>query len=106
MSELVNEYTGLAAERFLDSIDAVASSPMATTDIEPRDPIQTTLWHAFLKMYHEDRANAAMHCATVRYSPLTFRLAEHLWAFDGAPQAEELRSVILDSGMYEEDPGR
>src|SRR5262245_20366830 len=38
--------------------------------------LEFVLYQAFLKMYHEDRANAAMHCAEVRYSPLTFRLAE------------------------------
>lgn len=33
---------------------------------------------AFLRAYHSDCANAATHCAPVRYSPLTMRLAETL----------------------------
>lgn len=49
-----------------------------------------------------DEANAAIHCAPVRYSPITFRLAELLDAeIDSA--AEE---VLRHRGKYEEDRGR
>jgi len=67
------------------------------------------LWFAFLKMYHEDHANAAMHCATVRYSPLTFRLAEALDALEVQHSNEvliELHTVLLDLHTYAEDHGR
>lgn len=63
------------------------------------------IWHAFLHVYHQDHANAAMHCANVRYSPITFRLAELIrrnWAIND-PQ---LIAVIDDLGKYEEDKGR
>ena len=37
--------------------------------------IDDTLLWAFIHHYHNDLSNAATHCAPVRYSPLTFRLA-------------------------------
>jgi len=69
------------------------------------------LWQCFRHFVHIDKANAAIHCAQVRYSPLTFRLAELLHASEFydelAPEpAEMLRSVIGDLGTYEEDSGR
>ena len=71
---------------------------------------EEVLWHSFKKLYHEDHANAAMHCAPVRYSPLTFRLAE---AVERATKATvdwdtypEVYAVLLDRGLYREDPGR
>lgn len=55
-----------------------------------------------------DRANAAVHCAPVRYSPITFRLARalrELW-----PPSDEftqaMTNVLQHDGVYEEDPGR
>jgi len=45
-----------------------------------------------------------MHCASVRYSPITFRLAEFCW--NTGCKAAEVRGVLLDLGDYEEDPGR
>lgn len=63
------------------------------------------VWHAFLHVYHQDHANASMHCAPVRYSPLTFRLAE-LLERNGLIDDERLKAVVADLGKYEEDPGR
>ena len=70
------------------------------------------LIHGFLLVYHQDHANAAMHCTTVRYSPITFRFAEliHAHAYDDeyfiGELSEQVRRVIGDKGEYEEDRGR
>lgn len=82
------------------------------TDDERYD--ETVAMHqAFLHVYYEDRANAAMHCATVRYSPITFRLAECLRVDErqsdlaaGSLSFAELVAVWSDVGAYPEDPGR
>ena len=69
---------------------------------------------AFLHVFHQDHANAAMHCAIVRYSPITFRLAEVLrdrvssdggFVPAGAPYSA-MNLVLADLGQYAEDPGR
>jgi hypothetical protein len=77
---------------------------MITKDVVPQLTLENTLWQAFRRSYHEDHANAALHCATVRYSPLTFRLAEQCWVM-GA-RSMEVSAVILDLGDYVEDLGR
>lgn len=54
-----------------------------------------------------DEANAAIHTAPVRYSPITFRLAELLE--DDAVESDVLaaaRRVLSHRGLYEEDKGR
>lgn len=54
--------------------------------------------------YHLDHSNAAVHTAPVRYSPITFRLAEALTA---AREGSALVAhVMADRGAYEEDKGR
>lgn len=69
--------------------------------------LEDTLWYAFVHFYHLDKSNAAFHTSEVRYSPITFRLAEHVWSHSqNLHHSEQLRSVILDSGAYEEDTGR
>lgn len=56
---------------------------------------------------HMDEANAAMHCAEVRYSPITFRLAEGLRDYNvNDPVSNDVAEVLIHSGKYEEDPGR
>lgn len=65
----------------------------------------TPLEYAFLHLYHEDHANAAVHCATVRYSPLTFRLAEALRDLD-LVDLVAVEGVLCHLGRYEEDKGR
>ena len=65
------------------------------------------LW-AFDHFYYMDKANACMHCAPVRFSPLTFRLAEALKE-DWSEQEDftpELDEVLRHKGRYAEDPGR
>lgn len=70
------------------------------------------LAQSFSLVYHQDHANAATHCAPVRYSPITFRLAEviHASAYDEeyflGDLADQVMRVIADRGAYEEDPGR
>lgn len=74
---------------------------------------ETLLW-AFIQNYHFDMANSAVHCAQVRWSPLTFRLAEAIEgerARIGSPAPSEkvlpqVYAVLLDKGLYEEDRGR
>lgn len=76
----------------------------------PVDPAEVT-WQAFRHFLHLDEANAAIHCAPTRYSPLTFRLAEVLsvlyWPMDrGGPRDVAVLQVMGDHGAYEEDKGR
>ena len=51
-----------------------------------------------------DRANAQIHCAPVRYSPITFRLARALRS--AGANADPVQRVLDHDGAYEEDPGR
>ena len=51
-----------------------------------------------------DEANAAMHCADVRYSPITLRLAEAL--HDLGDSRDLSMHVWAHVGAYEEDKGR
>ncbi len=64
-----------------------------------------TISFAFEQNYHADKSNAAIHCSPVRFSPLTFRLAEILTdtAFKYDPGVQE---VLQDLGSYPEDKGR
>jgi hypothetical protein len=65
------------------------------------------LW-CFQQNYSLDKSNAAIHCAPVRFNPITFRLYEALMA--GWPEEEditqELAEVRSHYGAYEEDRGR
>jgi hypothetical protein len=64
------------------------------------------LW-AFEHFYHLDQANAKIHCAPVRFSPITFRLAEYLFETWGDEDiTQELAEVREHMGRYEEDKGR
>jgi len=68
----------------------------------------TILQWCFLQNYHLDNSNAAIHCAQVRFSPITFRLAELLledWG-DDEDITQELAEVREHMGVYEEDKGR
>lgn len=75
--------------------------------------IHEALIHSFLHFYHLDHSNAAVHTATVRYSPITFRLAEVLGQYPWLPRSvagvhsmDKVQDVLEDRGLYEEDPGR
>jgi hypothetical protein len=63
--------------------------------------IERLLWLCLTYFAHLDESNAAIHCADVRYSPITFRLAEALSLDD-----ETVRRVMAHSNQYEEDKGR
>lgn len=69
--------------------------------------LEAVLAEALRHFVHMDEANAAIHCAPVRYSPLTFRLAEQLAARDLAdPDDPTMRAVLAHANQYEEDKGR
>lgn len=58
-----------------------------------------------------DESNAAIHCAPVKYSPLTFRIAQALDAlddvvFDDDRDETGVRAVLAHVGAYQMDPGR
>lgn len=64
-----------------------------------------TFW-VFEHFYHLDKANACIHCAPVRFSPITFRLAEELEGYlDEEDWTAEMDEVLAESGKYPEDPG-
>lgn len=70
-----------------------------------RDPVLM----AFEHFYHLDHANARIHLADVRFSPITFRLAELLSEEADASDSDvtaELAEVLRHKGTYPEDPGR
>jgi hypothetical protein len=75
---------------------------------------QALLW-ALEQNFHADKMNAAVHNAAVRFSPITFRLAEVLgamaeeleWDTDALGQHwGTIAAVLTDKGQYAEDPGR
>ena len=69
--------------------------------------LEAATW-ALAYFEHYDTANAAVHCAPVRYSPITFRLARALnevWP-EGEEPTPELFDVLNHDGAYPEDTGR
>lgn len=78
---------------------------------EPQLTLDQTLWECFCYFAHADEMNAAIHTAIVRYSPITFRLAEHLAPvldrdFLTLNSKELLIKVLQHKGSYAEDQGR
>ena len=68
---------------------------------------EASLW-AFQYFEAMDRANAQIHCAPVRYSPITFRLCLALrdaWPPDQII-TETMAEVLRHHGAYQPDPGR
>lgn len=67
----------------------------------------TTLW-SFEYFYHMDKANACMHLAPVKFSPITFHLA--LALMEEWPQDEDITQELAEVrdhiGKYELDQGR
>ena len=55
-----------------------------------------------------DEANAAVHCAPVKYSPITFACAEAVIAMfgNGSDEATDALEVLAHRGAYELDAGR
>ena len=73
---------------------------MSTDDI-PEHLIDDALAWALIHFEAQDRANAAIHCSPVRYSPITFRLAEAL-----GKEYSLAAAVLAERGKYVEDRGR
>jgi hypothetical protein len=68
-------------------------------------PEQTVEW-ALSHHYHSDLANAAVHTSPVRFSPLTFRLAELYQTMIPGTKSEHVRHVLSHANTYPEDRGR
>ena len=71
------------------------------------DTNEILLW-CFQQNYHLDKSNAAIHCAPVRFSPVTFRILERmleLWP-DYEDITQEMTEVRSHIRLYEEDKGR
>lgn len=77
-----------------------------------RMPLVDLLHECLRHFVHLDESNGAIHCAPVRYSPITFRLAQELDAQanstgDWPSDPDVLVFKVLGHvGMYPEDPGR
>lgn len=54
--------------------------------------------------YHMDKANATMHCAPVKFSPITFRLAGAINVLSN--ESPIVREVMRHKGRYDLDEGR
>lgn len=65
----------------------------------------STLRYALSHFLHLDNSNAAIHCSTPRFSPITFRLAEAL-ALLGREGDNDVDVVLEHRGTYKEDRGR
>lgn len=71
------------------------------------DSLEALMW-CLGQNYHADKMNACIHCAPVRFSPLTFRIYETImaqWPTDEDITAE-MAELRHHHGMYEEDTGR
>ena len=77
--------------------------------------VARALYESFLHFYHIDHSNAVIHMAPVRYSPITFRLAEaladnthgiYMVLVNEGWSERELHYVMADKGRYAEDKGR
>lgn len=76
-------------------------------------PLGEVLFQCLRHFVHLDESNAAIHCGEVRYSPLTFRLAEQLASLPTdsneveAPYMDPyVGRVLAHVGLYDEDKGR
>lgn len=65
--------------------------------------VEVMKW-ALSHFYHLDMANARIHCADVRFSPITFRLAECISNHGHFPI--EVQQVMHAKDQYAEDKGR
>lgn len=59
-------------------------------------PLSKVLWACFMQNYYLDQSNAEVRMAPVRFSPLTRRLAEHVWqSFPSYQQSGILKEVLV-----------
>lgn len=59
--------------------------------------------------FHMDEANAQVHCAPVKFSPITFRLMQAIMDKadeNGQDVTQEVMLVKRHQGLYAEDVGR
>jgi hypothetical protein len=68
-------------------------------------PDESTIYWAFLHFFHMDKANACMHMAPVKFSPITFHMLDEVLA-EGSDWSSEMAEVKSHRGRYEVDPGR
>jgi hypothetical protein len=68
-------------------------------------PFSRSVYYAFLHFYHMDKANAAVHMAEVKFSPITFALWEQA-SMEAEVYGPELDEVDKHLGKYELDKGR
>ena len=66
-----------------------------------------TMW-CFEYFYHMDKANACVHNAPVKFSPITFGLFQQLLEFwsEDIDITQEMAEVNSHLGTYDLDPGR
>lgn len=64
------------------------------------------IFHAFEHFFGQDQANASVHMAEVKFSPITFRLAEALSTDSYYFDVTDVAIVLAHKGKYEEDQGR
>lgn len=95
-------------QRLLTALGAGPVVYSSTPGTPPNGSLEEAALWALNYFEHSDTANAQMHCAPVKYSPLTFRLAMAL--HDAWPQIEtvtdEMARVLQHVGAYQPDPGR
>lgn len=65
-----------------------------------------TILYSFEYFYHMDKANAAIHCSPVKFSPIVFRLAEALQEQAPGLKSAALAEVKMHIDKYEMDMGR
>ncbi len=80
------------------------AAPAATSSSSTEADDLEVLAYCFQHFANLDKANAAIHMADVRFSPITFRLAETLHAHNVF--GHTLAQVLDDKGRYPEDRGR
>ena len=73
--------------------------------------VNQVLWECFRYFANNDESNAAIHCSPTRYSPITFRLAEHISESFQSCSVDlglevRLKTVLEHLGKYREDEGR
>jgi hypothetical protein len=69
--------------------------------------IDVLLW-CFQQNYHLDKSNACVHCAPVKFSPITFKLYTALieqWPIE-EDITQEMAEIASHLEMYELDHGR
>jgi hypothetical protein len=64
--------------------------------------------NCFRYFYHNDKMNAEVHMASVKFSPITFRLQEYLFEHVEMDMYDlaMVEEVMSHNGTYKEDKGR